>query len=494
MLRTVPGSTAEPSSPRVVYLTDVDGAAYFVMSETDPENVDGIVGGLWKSDGTAAGTVKVRNFSAPVYSTPLFFVAAGGKLVYSDGTNLWRSNGTRGGTVQILRLRDPLEPMFFPPYFGGPAAAVVGDRVFFSASVPGGDPRARELRVASLTTPDPPSDLIVVDQPPEVAGISAQATGGVRVAWRDNSANESGFVVERSRTSDFALPDATFYRPANSTSFVDLTGAPGAVYYYRVRAVNAGGDSAATDPATKSAAVAGRYVFYNRSAFDGNDGAAGAADDAAVAIDKHAYVPSSAADFGSVTGYSRGINGIMIDVAGLPATGLTAADFELSVGGGSSWAAAPAPTSVTVRRGAGTSGTDRVTLTFADGSVRNTWLRVTLLANPRTGLARPDAFYFGNLVGETGDHPGTLKVNAIDRAATLRALRRTSTVTGKYDMNRDGRVDALDVAAVRSNLNRTLAPNIGVQLVAAPPAAPTPARSTYRGATRDLFHDATPIV
>jgi hypothetical protein len=156
---------------------------------------------------------QVRNFSAPVYSTPLFFVSAGGKLVYSDGTNLWRSNGTRGGTVQVLRLRDPLEPTFFPPYFGGPAAAVVGDRVFFSASVPGGDPRARELRVASLTTPDAPSDLIVVDQPPEAAAaaasVAAQAAGGVRVAWRDNSTNESGFVVERSRTSDFALPDAT---------------------------------------------------------------------------------------------------------------------------------------------------------------------------------------------------------------------------------------------------------------------------------------------
>jgi ELWxxDGT repeat protein len=506
LFRTVPNSTAGPGSPRVAYIADVDGVAYFVMSETDPENVDGIVGSLWKSNGTSAGTLKVRDFSAPVYSTPLFFVSAGGKLVYSDGTNLWRSNGTLGGTVQILRLRDPSQPTFFPPYFGGPAAAVVGDRVFFSASV-GSDPRARELRVASLTTPDAPSDLIVADQPPDEtpppeplpAGVVAAAAqaNGVRLAWRDNSANESGFVIERSRTSDFALPDATFFRPANATSFVDATAGLGAVYFYRVRAVNAGGDSLATDPATKSASVAGRYVFYNHSAYDGNDAAAGAADDAAVATDKRAYLPGPTAvipGFTSVTSYARGINGVMIDLAGLPIGTLSAGDFELSVGGGTTWKPAPAPTSVTVRRGAGAAGSDRVTLTFADGSIRNTWLRVTVLANAHTGLARPDVFSFGNLIGESGDRGTQLKVTALDLAATLRAMGKPTTVTGRYDFNRDGKVNAFDVAAVRSNLNRGLATSVAPPATALAQAGTTSlARPRYAGATRELFQDQAPI-
>ena len=68
-----------------------------------------------------------------------------------------------------------------------------------------------------------------------------------------------------------------------------------------------------------AATVAGRYIFYNRSSFDGADPAATAGDDAAIALDKLALLPGQAATFDSVTTYSRGINGVMIDVAGLPA-------------------------------------------------------------------------------------------------------------------------------------------------------------------------------
>jgi hypothetical protein len=62
-------------------------------------------------------------------------------------------------------------------------------------------------------------------------------------------------------------------------------------------------------------------------------------------------------------------NGVMIDVASLALPEeLSAADFELSVGNGTSWSAAPAPT-IAVRRGAGIFGSDRITLIFPDGVV-----------------------------------------------------------------------------------------------------------------------------
>ena len=67
------------------------------------------------------------------------------------------------------------------------------------------------------------------------------------------------------------------------------------------------------------ATVATRAVFYNNSAYDGNDPAAGAADDAAVAPDKSALLPGQAATFANVTSYTRGINGVMFDLAGVPA-------------------------------------------------------------------------------------------------------------------------------------------------------------------------------
>src|SRR3954452_19936120 len=61
-------------------------------------------------------------------------------------------------------------------------------------------------------------------------------------------------------------------------------------------------------------AVAGRFVFYNHSALDG-DVAADARDVAAIAPGKTALLPGHAANFAIYTSYSRGINGIAIDLA-----------------------------------------------------------------------------------------------------------------------------------------------------------------------------------
>jgi hypothetical protein len=219
--------------------------------------------------------------------------------------------------------------------------------------------------------------------------------------------------------------------------------------------------------------VAGRHVFYNRSAYDGGDAAATDADDNAIATDKAALLPGGgAATFANVTSYSRGINGIMVDVAGVP-TGVafapTPADFVVRTGNTSgtiNWAPAAGPTSVTVRPGAGANGSDRVTLLWPDNAIQRTWMRVTVLANSRTGLALPDVFTFGNLTGDTGDTGAPYRVSALDLAAVKQGLNTASVLTGRLDFNRDGRVNALDLAAARANLNRVLQPiaSLGVAL------------------------------
>jgi probable HAF family extracellular repeat protein len=207
--------------------------------------------------------------------------------------------------------------------------------------------------------------------------------------------------------------------------------------------------------------VVGRYVFYNNSAFDGRDVAANAADDAAIAPDKAALLPRENASFASATSYTRGINGVMIDMTCLGGD-LAPEDFRLRRDNNNlfdDWSAVPDPT-ITVRRGAGQGGSDRVTLTWPDGEIRNEWLSVTILPGPRTGLSEPDTFYFGNSVGETGDPGRTetiLTVNALDLIATRRALGTSpAALTDVHDFNRDGRVNALDMAAVRSNYNSIL--------------------------------------
>ena len=60
-------------------------------------------------------------------------------------------------------------------------------------------------------------------------------------------------------------------------------------------------------------------MFYNNSAFDSGNPAANAADDGALDSSKVALLPGGTGDFFNVTSYHRGLNGVMIDVIGLPA-------------------------------------------------------------------------------------------------------------------------------------------------------------------------------
>ena len=126
----------------------------------------------------------------------------------------------------------------------------------------------------------------------------------------------------------------------------------GGVYRIRVRTSAIGGEYLLKTQV--DSLVAGLNVFYNNSAFDGNDAAANAADDAAIATDKSALLPGSAASVANYTSYNRGINGVMIDLANLHGTP-TVDDFSFAMGNGGSpdtWSAAPTPASISVRAGA----------------------------------------------------------------------------------------------------------------------------------------------
>jgi probable HAF family extracellular repeat protein len=225
-------------------------------------------------------------------------------------------------------------------------------------------------------------------------------------------------------------------------------------------------------------AILGRYVFYNNSSFDGRDPAANEADDNSVAPDKHALLPGQVATFDNATSYARGINGVMIDIGTLGGE-LTSDDFVFRRDNNNlfnDWSAAPAPSAITVRPGAGADGSDRVTITWPDGEIRNEWLEVTILPSARTGLSTADRFYFGNSVGETGDpgpDAGTLTVNAIDLLATRRRLNTTAPITSPVDFDRDGRVGALDLAAVRRNYSSLLV------LIRPPAAAASPTAASH---------------
>jgi ELWxxDGT repeat protein len=104
-----------------------DGTVFF---EAD----DGVSGWeLWRTDGTAAGTVLVKDINpGPGYSVPSSFTVAGDRVYFiaDDGVHgreLWVSDGTAGGTRMVVDLL---------PGAGGQSnervpMAAVGDSLFF---------------------------------------------------------------------------------------------------------------------------------------------------------------------------------------------------------------------------------------------------------------------------------------------------------------------------------------------------------------------------
>jgi hypothetical protein len=219
--------------------------------------------------------------------------------------------------------------------------------------------------------------------------------------------------------------------------------------------------------------IVGRHLFYNQSGtstrYDHNDLAINSFDDAAIASDKTAYLweDAGAATFANVSSYTKGINGIMVDISGSHPS-ITAADFIFKVGNNNSpgtWSTANAPTSVSVRAGAGVSGSDRVEIIWNGAAAPiKQWLEVITLANANTGLAQEaghpaghgDAFFFGNAVGNTGlgDTTANSLVTATDEAA-IRAnpalVSANIPITNIYDVNRSASVSAVDESAARLN-------------------------------------------
>jgi len=207
--------------------------------------------------------------------------------------------------------------------------------------------------------------------------------------------------------------------------------------------------------------VVGRSVFYNNSVYDGHDAAATLADLAAIAPDKVALRPGQTGSFANVTSYTRGINGVLVDFAGIPPAdaALGADDFTFRVGRGgnpSTWTAAPSPSAVVQLPSPTGSNTARYAITWPDGAIVNEWLQVTVKANADTGLGSPDVFYFGNLIAETGDAGSPLRISSLDLGLTRSKLLSSATLADRTDFDRDGRVNALDLGAIRRNLFQSL--------------------------------------
>ena len=455
---TVPVKDIRPgdgaSDPR--HLLNVNGTVYFSAD-------DGAAGReLWKSDGTAAGTLRVKDIvPGEAGSDPQGLVAVGGRVYFrvtlpGGATELWKSDGTEAGTARVAAVG--AVPLAIMGLFAGgdwQRGAALGSLLIFAASDPAGGvelwrsdgTEGGTYRLADIDPGAGSSDPMwfAAFGGKVYFGASDGATG--RELWATDGA------------AAVRVQDLHPGVPSSDPAWLTVSG--DALWFSAVSPLH-GRElwKFTADAPPPDVRVVDRHVFYNNSSADGGDPAANAADDAAIDRTKRPLLPGERANSANVTGYSRGINGVMVDLSTVPAGRTPAADdFDLHVGNGITWTALATAPAVAIRRGAGTGGADRVTLTLPDGLVKNTWLRVTVRANADTGLRSPDVFYVGNLVGDVGGNSSSgAMVDRLDLARVRSRLGATSgAARAVFDLNRDGVVNAEDYHLVRANQGRRLA-------------------------------------
>jgi C1A family cysteine protease len=224
------------------------------------------------------------------------------------------------------------------------------------------------------------------------------------------------------------------------------------------------------DERVDDAEVVGRHIFYNNSYWDGNNPAANTDDDDAIAPDpdrasepalgKTALLPGQTATFQNYTSYSRGINGIMVDIADLKdPDNLDEDDFLFRVGNDNNpagWPEVTASASVSVRPHPTEAGTSRITVIWPAGAIEKQWLQVRVLATGHTGLAHSDVFYWGNAIGDSGEgNTSTFAfVTVTDELAARHNphnLLNPAGIDDFVDYNRDRWVTVADELIARHN-------------------------------------------
>ena len=211
-------------------------------------------------------------------------------------------------------------------------------------------------------------------------------------------------------------------------------------------------------------------VYYRGSVFENNG--VDAAIDSSIELAKSGST-SQLLGYNNLINSSRGINGLVFDVAGLVSTNLTTSDliFRVSPKGAfdeasippSNWQLAPSPSAIVVTAGTNTTPS-RIRLEWTDNAIANQWLQVRVLANSLTGLIAPQTYYLGHLFGElTGVSSGNrYLLQMADVLAIAPKVGSLANASSRFDLNKNGLVQISDLSMVRSMVGLGILRNITI--------------------------------
>lgn len=119
---------------------------------------------------------------------------------------------------------------------------------------------------SSWSTSASGTTLIAVPGAPSSLTVTVHSLSTLALNWTDTSSTETGFRIERRDGTNNATPFVEVGQVgANVTSWLDTTVEANQTYTYRVKAINAGGDSAPSNEASVLLAASGRLQVSVKS-------------------------------------------------------------------------------------------------------------------------------------------------------------------------------------------------------------------------------------
>ncbi|HAC90375.1 MAG TPA: hypothetical protein DCF63_07030 [Planctomycetaceae bacterium] len=155
---------------------------------------------------------------------------------------------------------------------------------------------------------------------------------------------------------------------------------------------------------------------------------------------------------------TQGINGVVLDFDNLAALGDITLEYKMSPQNVfatpvASWTDVPPAPTATLLPDAGQAGSDRVRLTWPNGTITDRYLCIRVIVGGNT-IAE---LYLGHLRGEmTGASGGKFTVLVGDILAVRTDLTQAKTASGRTDVDKSGTVLVQDILDTRSNLAKEL--------------------------------------